>query len=79
MKPGTGPWFQPKTTVPGHGVGWRPAVATRCHGVVAHRAAWPDRRGGHGLPMAPLLRGRGQGHEGGGRGALGKRNNSAAH
>jgi hypothetical protein len=39
MKPGTGPWFQPKTTVPGRGVGWWPAVAAGCHGVAAHRAA----------------------------------------
>jgi hypothetical protein len=34
--------------------------------------------GGHGSPTAPLLRGRGQGHEGGGRGGPGKRNNGAA-
>jgi hypothetical protein len=46
MKPDTGPWFRPKTTVPGHGVGWRPTVVVGCHGVVAHRAAWPGRRGG---------------------------------
>jgi hypothetical protein len=27
-------------------VGWQPAVAAGCHGVGAHRAAWPGRRGG---------------------------------
>jgi hypothetical protein len=31
------------------------------------------------LPMAPLLWGQGQGHEGGGRGAPGKMSNGAAH
>jgi hypothetical protein len=35
----TGPGFWPKTTVPGHGVSWRPAVAAGCHGVAAHRVA----------------------------------------
>jgi hypothetical protein len=35
--------------------------------------------GGHGWLTAPLLRGRVQGHKGGGRGAPGKRNNNAAH
>jgi hypothetical protein len=35
--------------------------------------------GGHGLPTAPFLRGRGQAHEGGGRGASGKMSNDAAH
>jgi hypothetical protein len=31
------------------------------------------------VPTAPLLLGRGQGYEGGGRGALGKMSNDAAH
>jgi hypothetical protein len=84
--------------MPGHDMGWRPAVAAGYHGV----AAWPghcgahgaragatgrghrgrSRRGGaggHGLPTAPLLRGRGQGHKGGGRGVVGKMSNDAAH
>jgi hypothetical protein len=39
MKIGTGPGFRPKTTVSGRGVGWQPALAAGCHGVVAHRAA----------------------------------------
>jgi hypothetical protein len=35
--------------------------------------------GGHGSPTDPLLRGRGQGHEGGGRVAPGKMSNGMAH
>jgi hypothetical protein len=46
MKPGTGPWIRPKTTVLGCGMGWRPTVAVGCHGVAAHRAAWLGRRSG---------------------------------
>jgi hypothetical protein len=38
-----------------------------------------DGAGGHSLPMAPLLWGRGQGHEGGGRGVPGKMCNDVAH
>jgi hypothetical protein len=45
-----------------------------------HRSrSWHGGAGGHGSPTAPLLRGRGQEHEGGGRGAPGKMSNDAAH
>jgi hypothetical protein len=42
----------------GHGVGWWPAVAAGCHGVEAHRAAWPGRRGGPQCTRAARARGR---------------------
>jgi hypothetical protein len=45
MKSGIGLGFRPKTIVSGCDVRRRPAVAPGCHGVAAHRAAWPDRRG----------------------------------
>jgi hypothetical protein len=51
-------------------------------GVTGRGHRGQSRRGGaddHGSPTAPLLWGRGQGHEGGGTGAPGKRNNGATH
>jgi hypothetical protein len=70
MKPGTGPWFRPKSTVPGRGVGWWPAMAAGCHGTTGHGhcdRSWRGGAGGHGSPTAPMLQGRGQGHKGSGR------------
>jgi hypothetical protein len=52
---------------------------TRATGCGHCGRSWCGGAGGHGLPMTPLLRGRGQGYEGGGRDASDKISNSATH